>query len=238
MNNDRDNRLAAINAELTARQLKTLRKLGDRTKGEIEALRIIEIFEHSKRFFTDVKFAVLLPNNNEGEFAVRFNANGDVSDGAAVVTIVNGKFAIVKQWRLPLGQWTYEVPRGFADKLDKATSQGSLDSLALADLPLGMLTRELGDAIMSQARILSVTHLGNIAENSGTSAVTPNYFLARIEVDEAMLQAKLKGSNELKVYFWTAEEVDDQIGSKIADNHSIVALSLATRKMASEKKAD
>lgn len=237
MINERETRLSTINAELKARHLKPLRKLGDKTEGEIEVVRIIEIFEHSKTYFTDVKFAVLLPNNNEREFTVRFNANGEVSDGAAVVTIVNGKFAIVKQWRLPLCQWTYEVPRGFGDKLDKAKSQGSLDALTLADLPLGILTRELGDAIMTNARILAVTHLGNIAENSGTSAVQPNYFLARIEVDEALLQAKLKGSNDLKVYFWTEEEVNEQIGNKLADNHSIVALSLATRQIAREKKA-
>ncbi len=236
--NERETRLAAINAELTARQLKPLRKLGNAAEGEFEALRVTEIFEHSKTYFTDVKFAVLLPNGKEGAFTVRFNANGEVSDGAVVVTIVNGKFAIVKQWRLPLCQWTYEVPRGFGDKLDKANSKDSLDSLTLADLPLGLLTRELGDAIMTCAKILSVTLLGNIAENSGTSAVEPNYYLARLEVDEVLLEAKIRGFKELKVYLWSEDEVDDQIGNKIADNHSIVALSLATRKIAREKKAN
>jgi hypothetical protein len=229
--NERQTRLGAINAQLKERHLKGLRKLGNATEGEFEVLRIIEIYEHSKRFFTDVKFAVALPGGKEGEFTVRFNANGEVSDGAVIVVLVNGLYAIVKQWRLPLGQWTYEVPRGFGDKLDQACIAGNLGTLKIGDLPLGTLARELGEEVMKTCQVDSVTHLGNIAENSGTSAVAPSYFLVQLQVDEAQLHAKLNGSESelLKVYLWNQAEVDRQIGQRIADNHSIVALSLASR---------
>lgn len=229
--NERQTRLEQINAQLKERGLKPLRKLGDITQGEIEVLRVVDIFDHSKRFFTDVKFAVAFPGGNQGEFTVRFNANGEVSDGACIVVLINGLYAIVKQWRLPLGQWTYEVPRGFGDKLDQAKVAGNLGTLNIGDLPLGTVVRELGEEVMKTCQITSVTHLGNIAENSGTNAVVPSHFLVQLEVDEAQLQAKLQGSESelLKVLLWSQAEVDRQLGQRIADNHSIVALSLASR---------
>ncbi|MDZ4835605.1 MAG: hypothetical protein SGJ27_17660 [Candidatus Melainabacteria bacterium] len=225
----RKQRLEAINTQLQARGLKQLRKLGDQTEGEIETTKIVDIYDHSKRFFTDVKFAVIFPGGKEGEFTVRFNANGEVSDGAVIVVLINGRFAIIKQWRVPLGVWTYEVCRGFGDKLDNAQIHGQLGTLKIGDLPIGTLTRELGEEVMATAEISSVTHLGNIAENSGTNAVSPAHFLVQIQVDEARLSDKLKGTEGLKVYLWTADEVDRQFGKRIADNHSITALSLALR---------
>jgi hypothetical protein len=231
MNEQREQLLTTINAELKQRGLKPLRKLGDHTEDEVEIVGLVEVYEHSKRFFTDVKFNVLFPGKKEGQFTVRFNANGEVSDGAVIVVSINGKFAIVKQWRLPLCQWTYEVCRGFGEKLDAAQIAGELGTLKISDLPLGTLTRELGEGVMATAKVRSVTFLGTIAENSGTSAVAPAHFLVEIQVDEALLQSKLSGTDEgkLKLYLWTADEVDRQIGNRIADNHSITALSLAMR---------
>lgn len=229
MTTERDNLLQTINALLAERGLKQLKKLGDHTKGEIEITNVFEIYEHAKRFFTDVRFAVVFPNGSGGEFTVRFNANGEVSDGAVIVVLVNGLYAIVKQWRLPLGQWTYEVCRGFGDKLDKAHIQGELGTLKIGDLPLGTLARELGEEVMATAAISSVTHLGNIAENSGTHAVAPAYFLVQIEVDEDKLAKKVKGSEGMCVQLYTADALDMQIGKRICDSHSIVALTLANR---------
>jgi hypothetical protein len=227
--NERELRLSNINAALEARNLKPLRKLGDSSKGEIELLSIVEIYDHSQRFFTDVKFAVRFPNGSEGAFTVRFNANGKVSDGAVIVVLINGSFAIVKQWRVPLGVWTYEMPRGFGDKLDQAHIAGALGSIKIADLPLGTLARELGEEVMAEAEITSVTHLGNIAENSGTSAIAPSYFLVQMHVDEDRLSA-VKGSEEgVFVKLWTPSELRRQLGRKLCDNHSITAAALALR---------
>ena len=228
-NDERTLRLSSINANLEARNLKPLRKLGDFTRGEIELLSIVEIYDHSQRFFTDVKFAVRFPNGSDGAFTVRFNANGKVSDGAVMVVLINGKFAIVKQWRVPLGQWTYEMARGFGDKLDQANIAGALGTIKIADLPLGTLARELGEDVMAEAEITSVTHLGNIAENSGTSAIAPSYFLVQLHVDEARL-ARVKGSEEgLSIKLWEPQELRNQLGRKLCDNHSITAAALALR---------
>jgi hypothetical protein len=225
----REQRLQLINQELSRRKLKGLNKLGDHSKGEIEILAIKAIYDHSERFFTDVKFDVIFPGGKEGEFTVRFNANGSISDGAVIVALVNGKFAIVKQWRVPLQRWTYEVPRGFGDKADQAQVQGQLGTLKIADLPLGTLVRELGEEVMRDAAISSVTHLGNVGENSGTHAVAPSHFLVQIQVPESALNTKLQGSELLKVELWDAQKVKAELGIKLCDNHTIVALTLAMR---------
>ncbi len=221
--------LGAINSELAARSLKPIAKLGKSSKGEIEILRILEIYEHSARFFTDVKFEVMFPGGALGQFTVRFNANGASSDGAVIVSVVNDRIAIVKQWRLPLSKWTYELPRGFAgDKLEQASRNQQFAALSFADLPLATLVRELGPELMKDASIKALSQLGCIAENSGTSNVSPNYFLVQIEVEQTLFSQKVNGSDDqLKVYFWSWEQVQAELGKRICDNHSIVGLSLA-----------
>jgi len=229
---ERGQRLQFINDQLHNRRLKTLRKLGDHHKGEFEILDIIKFYDESARFFTDVKFGVLMPGGNQGQFTVRFNANGLVSDGGVFVVLINGKFALVKQWRLPLQQWTYEVPRGFGDKADKAHVGGLLGSLQIADLPLASLSRELGQEIMEKAAVTSVTHLGNIAENSGTHAVIPSYFLVKMEVPVQLLDMRLQDFDlQIKVKFWDGARVRREFGRKINDSHTITALALALSAM-------
>ena len=223
---ERNTILENINGVLIARKLKPLSKLGQSSMGEIEILALHEVFDHSSRFFTDVKFAVRFPNGSEGFFTVRFNANGQVSDGAVIVVLINGKFAIVKQWRLPLGRWTYEVPRGFGDSLESAQSKGLLATLKFADLPLATLARELGQELMDTAEVSSVTHLGTIAENSGTSAIAPSFFLVQLKTDP--IPEKQKGNEDrLSVELWDPAELRSELGCKLCDNHSITPLALA-----------
>lgn len=229
---DRNERLADINRQLSERKLKPIPKLGDNEKGEIEVLSILEIHDHSQRFFTDVRFAVRFPNGADGAFTVRFNAAGATSDGAVLVVLVNGRFTIVKQWRLPLGRWTYEFPRGFAEKLDATKLTELVGTFNVKDLPmLGTLARELGDTLMSEAEITSVTHLGKIAENSGTHNVEPSFFLVQLKVDETLLDLRLKATESplLAVQLWTPQETRNQVAGKLADCHSITAVTLALR---------
>src|SRR3990167_9498138 len=225
---DREQRLAAINAELRQRNLKQLPKLGDVSKGEIEITSIKGIFDHSKDFFTDIKFATQFPSGQPGEFTVRFNANSLTSDGVVLVVILNGRFAIVKQWRLPLGRWTYEVPRGFGESVDSAKIQGALGHLKIADLPLGTLERELGEEVVRGGDITSITHLGNTAESSGTNTHTPACFRVEGAVDEGALQRRCKEKQgETRLELWDLKRVLLPIRGRICDNHSLAALALA-----------
>jgi hypothetical protein len=229
--NHRENLLKGINQILAERNLKPISKLGDlNNPGETEITEIVEVFDHSQRFFTDIKFAVTFPNGATGQFTVRFNARGIISDGDVLSVLINGRFAIVKQWRVPLGKWTYEIPRGFGEELGEAYQRGTLGLLKVGQLPLGILSRELRD-VLANGEITSVTHLGCIDENTGTSNVSPNHWLIQIQVNEQQLESHIehKGASAegLKVYLWDAETLKKEIGCKIRDNHSITAVALA-----------
>ncbi len=229
MSTDREQRLEDINSVLTERDLKSINKLGDTNKGEIELTGIEEIYDHSKRSLTDVKFSCLFPNGAAGAFTIRFNANGIISDGAVMAVLINDKFAIVKQWRPALGRWTYELPRGFGEKLDKAGIAGQLGTLKIGDLPLGTLSRELGEEVMAKAVVSSVTHLGNIAENSSTHNVVPSHFMVSITVPEEELGNSIQGSDDeiSKVLLWDTKKVRQEFGKKLCDSHSLTCLGLA-----------
>jgi hypothetical protein len=225
---ERGQRLQFINHQLISRHLKLLKKLGDHYKGEFEILDIIKFYDENARFFTDVKFSVLMPGGNLGEYTVRFNANGLVSDGVVFVVLINDKFALVKQWRLTIQQWTYEVPSSFSGNADQARSNGSLGALQISDLPLTTIVRELGAEMMSKASITSVAHLGNIAENTGTHAVSPSYFLVQIQVPVQLLDTRLHDFNaQIKVKLWDGARVRREFGRKLKDSHTITALALA-----------
>lgn len=223
----REERLSAINEELSRRGIKPLDKLGDATLGEIEILGITEIYDHSKEFFIDVKYRVAFPGGRVDQYTVRSNANGD---GAVFVPIINGQFAVVKQWRLPLGRWMYEVPRGFAERIDHARVAGVIGTLKIGDLPLQTLIRELTEEVMADAVVTSVCHLGNVAQDSGAHTAAPAFYMIQIAVDQKRLTDRLKGSErlqEIKVQLWSAERVKQELGVKICDVHSLTALTLA-----------
>ncbi len=235
MASPREALLAEINRALSERGLKSIPKLGDADKGEIEIVApgIVDIYNHSERFFTDVKFAVKFPNGKTGTFTVRFNANSAVSEGAVFVVLINGMVAVVKEWRLPLGRWVWGIPRGFGEKLDSMRLKGEVGEIGIGDLPLGTLWRELGEEIKQHARIQTITHLGNVAQDSGTHVTCPAYYLIQLRVDDSdLLDKQLVGSEVkqvLKVALWDWAKVMREIGGQLCDAHSIVAVTLAQR---------
>jgi hypothetical protein len=227
---NRDNLLAEINAVLAGRKLKAIPKLGLASANEIEITGIHAVYDHSERFFTDIQFDVLFPNGKPGLFTVRFNANGAISDGSVIALMVNGKFAVIKQWRVPLGRWTTELPRGFTPQFHAAREAGNINQLAVRDLPIGIVARELGEDLMAGAKIVGFTELGTIAENSGTSAVSPTYDLIQLEVDPAKLAARTTNHEDgglLALRLWSPKTLRTEMGGKLADNHSITGASLA-----------
>jgi hypothetical protein len=219
-----------INRLLASLNLKTLTTLGDTKHGQIEITGMPDVFDHSKRFFYDLKFPVLFPNGNHGFFTARWNANNAVSDGAIFLVLLNGKVAVVKQWRLPLCKWTFEIPRGFGEKLDNAKINGKLGTIQLADLPIATAFRELGEEVANNIRITSISHLGNVATDSGTTVNTPSVYLVKAVVpDDKLAEAvKSRSDDETKVQFWTPKQLWDEVGGngKIADIFSITAIAL------------
>ncbi|MDP2692416.1 MAG: hypothetical protein Q8O88_02105 [bacterium] len=222
--------LAEVNAMLAERNLKTLAKLGDVDKGEIELIAVEDVLDGMSRFHTDVRFKCVFPGGGAGSFQMRWNANSAVADGAVFVPVVNGNVAVVKQWRPTLGKWTYELPRGFGESLDKAKINGQIGQIKIADLPLNTLFRELGEEVMESAEVSSVTFLGNVAENSGTHTVAPAFYMVNLKVDQQVLEQRLKGTEEgIKVQLWTLDKVRSELGGKLNDLHTIGAVALALK---------
>lgn len=227
---NREQLLSGINAILAERKLRPLPKLGLASEGEIEITGINEIFDHSARFFTDVKFDVIFPNGTTGAFTIRFNANGAVSDGSVIALMLNGEFAIVKQWRPALGRWTSELPRGFMPQFHAARTSGHLETLCAKDFLFGIVARELGADLMSTAKINRWLPLGHIAENSGTHAVAPSYDLVQLSVDPAKLAARMKSREDgglVALLLWSRRTLIEQMGRALADSHSITGAALA-----------
>jgi hypothetical protein len=212
--------LAQINSELAARNLKPLAELGDHTHGQIELTSLHAIFDHSARFFTDVQFTCIFPNGTTGLYAIRWNANSLVSDGAVMVVVINGRLAMVRQHRPALGAWTTELPRGFGENVDKTTNVG--------DLPIGAALRELYEEVVPEAQIDAITRLGVVAQDSSTHTATPAYWLIEVSVDAQSLNERLKTYTDegIALQLWTVDKAFAAVGTKITDAHSIVGLAL------------
>jgi hypothetical protein len=231
---DGEQRLAAINRLLAEKKLRPLTSLGSNDKGQPEIIDIDSWSAVNSRFFEDVFFVVRGPSNGQNngpeyKHMVRFNANGAVSDGAIFIPVINGRVAVVQQFRPSLGVETWELPRGFSDKVDLIAKQsGDPRSLGIKDLPK-VLARELGEEVVNGARVTALTAYGQIAENSGTHNVAPDAYLVDIEVDAGTLESRLGGSENLAIRLLTWGEIEKGEGVDINDLHSLAILALARR---------
>lgn len=216
-----DQRLRAINDMIAenpdlARLGFKYHKLGRTEEGEPEIIELTEIRDDSRvdPFHIYLHFRVRLPDGKEAARPVRVNRNGN---GACMIVIINGKFAVVKQPRLPLGmKWTYEFPRGYSEALDSTRIEGSLGQLTLADLKLGVVQRELGEEVVANSRISSIAFIGNMLLNTGPDAtITPVYLVIVMVKGE---HKKIRGDEEgIEVQLWDEARLDEEIGDKIVD---------------------
>lgn len=232
-------RLNAFNAFLKTKHLKPLRKLGEWQRGQIELIKVIGIFDHSSNFFTDIQFECRFPNGSFGKYAIRFNANGDVAEPAVTFCFINGKVAIVYQWRSPAGIWTYEVPRGFGSgKPAKYFAETDLNQITLSDLPIDTLIKVVGTEIAEFAEIRKVQSLGSSWQNTGTDAVQATYLLVDLRVDKQELEQRMGNIHRFspyKLYLWDLQKFDEEIGLKINDQFSETAYLRATRYLKNHK---
>lgn len=232
---DRKKRLEAINKVLKERKLKPLSKLGDsKQKGEVEILRILKIHDHAKKFWTEVEFEVKDKAGNIGNWTMRWNANSLESDGNVYVILVNDHYLFTKQHRPALGKWKKDLLRGYHWPLPKRSSKkGLFQELQISDVPMETLLRELGEDVTRNANVSEVAFLGHIAQNDGTDTATPGFWLINIEVDNNILEERLKTISDegVKIVLMTKDEVEADIGKPdgISDALSIVGIHLAER---------
>jgi hypothetical protein len=185
--------------------------------------KIVELVQDEARgnrpFFLDVQLNVQWAEGQAPKpFIVRSNLNGD---GAISLAIVNGKILLLQQWRVNLGRYTWEIPRGFSEAWE-SEKETTVDTL-----PKGMKTalRELDEetGAAQNARSIVPTYLGQMAENSGTHMGSPAYWLVEIEGWNANENPNL-----------TLVTLDEAI-QMAEDSHSATALLLYLRHLQSKK---
>lgn len=220
-----------INSKLRSLKLAEFRTIGDADQpAQWVLLGIKEIYDHSARFFYDIKFNALMPlkkgetERRPAEYTIRFNANSAESHGVVIIPFLGNKIVFVRQWRSTVGRETLELPRGFGllrrDTDIKAISVEQIGRLQISDLPVLNVLRELGEEVLSKAEIIGLTYYGTVDQNTGTDAIEPSVYGVHIHTD-----AKLGGSEGLAVLPLMPDEIWSRIfDGRIRDLHTLGAL--------------
>jgi hypothetical protein len=212
-------RLQRLEEYLIGRGLTPPAAVGDLSAHEAEIVELTDIYCNGA-FFADLEFLVRWQSGKEPvPFVMRSNKGGA---GAVFVPVIAGLIALVRQWRPCLGRWTWEVPRGFSELWEPARSGEIL--LPRTAIPKGFATAmaELEEEV-GTGDVVSPKFLGEIAENSGFTTTSPAYWLLRIN------DTKIGGRESFRVRLVTPEQAYSMIGGELADNHSIVAITLALK---------
>jgi hypothetical protein len=216
-------RLETINLLLRERALRPLLGLGDTTKGYPEIIDLVSLDMSPAHPYHDAVFRVRRPNSTEYLHKIRFNHNGSFCDGVTFIPVINGRVALTRQFRICVGMETWELARGLAEIADDPST------LNVNSFPPTLL-RELGEEVIKDASVTSVTPLGAVAENTGTSNVWTEAYIVSIQAEEATLSERLGGTQKLGVRLVTWDELfmPSQLG--IRDLHSLAVIMLAREK--------
>jgi hypothetical protein len=212
-------RLGVINQVLAANNLRQFPSIGDNKLGESEIVDIIEWPTPHTKQWQDIVFLVRRVDGTQYRHQIRFNSNGAVCDGVIFIPVINGRVALVKQFRVALGQWTVELPRGFAENPADIVSAG------VNSLPPALL-RELDEEVMKDAQVSSFDYLGLVADNTGTHNVMCQAYVVRIKADP--LRGPVIGTQGLGVVFVDWEALLSKPASLgVRDAHSLAVIALA-----------
>ena len=245
---DRAERTELITTFLQEHGLSALKHIGNNDDGRPEIIGISHVTRLTPGFHTDIFWAVRLPDG-QGGFKVRlrpvcYNAHGAVLDGTVFLVVVNGAYLMLaRQWRIPLGRYTTEVARGFADEadvqalLDSANKHG-LQALQGRNFPWWKnAMRELGEELMTgTANVLTGVPMGRLPQDTGTNSAAPHFLLVSLELPEEVVRSPkmLRGSDEETegTLIWSFEKVRQElVHGRLCDMHSIAAIAAFMKTM-------
>ncbi len=195
----RRRRLADINARLSGLGLGNIPKLYDWTVGGEELVEIIDVDEHSKRWFYTITFRTILPGGIEGTRRQFFPSR----KGVVVALFLNGtRVGMVRQTRATHGEFFTEAPRGFGGPAAPEI-EALLDGYSPEAIPaMRIVLRELPTAARTAIEDYQVWHLGDLAEDTGFKAGYTEYYLVNLKLD-----IKLIGQRSDHVAFTTEDGI-------------------------------
>ena len=214
-------RLQRLEDFLTENGLTPPQSVGDISAGEPEILDLVDLYWNGD-YFADMVFLVRwAPGRDPAPFVMRSSKGGA---GAVFVPLIDGHIALVRQFRPCLGRWTWEIPRGFSETWEPARTGEIL--LPATSIPKGFATA-MGELVqeVGNGDFVEPIYLGEIAENSGTTTTSPNYWLLHLR------DVVIGGSEGLKIKLVKKESLSSLIGKEIRDNHSIVACTLTLKSL-------
>ena len=189
--------------------------IGNLEEGTPEIVGITDIYWNGS-FFADIEAMVQWKQGAPAApFVMRSNKGGA---GAVFVPVIEGKIALVRQWRPCLGKFTWEIPRGFSAEWETGKKLGSTAIPKGFATVLGELSEEVG-----KASNITAETMGEIAENSGSTTTSPSYWSLKIG------SIKIGGTEGLQVKLVDPAEAEKMVGGDICDSHSVTALFLYLR---------
>jgi hypothetical protein len=212
-------RLVAINELLEAQGLAPLKGVGDNAQGWSEVVGISGWYEHPSGLWHDLSFIVRRVGGKQYSHTVRFNTNSKDARGVILIPVIDDQVVIIKQFRIALGCETWELARGFAERLE---GDGVPELLALP----AALVRELGEEVMQDATIISVQPIGSIFENTGTHNCLLDVSMVAIAPPVSTSTPALGGSQRFAARLVSWRELSSPTDLGIRDAHSLAAIAL------------
>lgn len=237
----RARRLAEINEVLTRLGLKPFKRLGRRENGEWEILRYVG--DSGNQWYRVVTFEVLDSDGELRTYNMIFNATSSKADGAAVIPVIGGQIATVRQHRVTLidgqqGGWTTEFPRAFArgeDVLYFIPRGGAkveeleppADAEGLRNLPLSIIGAELKPLVASrQVALTRLIYLDDTFEDTGKNRVVLPIFVAVFMADTDIL-TRIHGTRQMRIRCFRWEDLlRDRRDLNMRDQASLSAITL------------
>jgi len=133
--------------------------------------------------------------------------------GVAILPIFDGKIGLIRIYRHPIGQFSWEIPRGFIDRQEASTSAAG---------------RELKEETGLDCKSEAIRSLGFITPDGGILAARVQLFVATQCAKQREYAPAEIGHRELR--FFDIQEVEEMIvRAEVQDPSTVIAFFMYSR---------